>query len=110
MCLISGAECYAGTENWHKAVRNRAFSARYRLLDRDVSLSRTCQPRLCMTLHDEEAARNLLELALASWEPQRCWLEVDPRFDNLGGSMSYKDAMGAFKITANELYAFSAKS
>ena len=55
-----------------------------------------------MALEDEEAGQDFLKLALAEWEPQLCWLEIDPRFHNLGGSKQYKDAVDLFKLKVDD--------
>ena len=61
---------------------------RFQLLDQDALVSRTYQARLCMALRDHESCGSFLKLAVAQKEPQLCWLEVDPRYENLRGDVN----------------------
>ena len=63
--------------------RSRELVDRFQLLDHDVLVSRVCQARLCMALGEQEACRSFLRLAVADNEPQLCWLDMDPRYQDL---------------------------
>ena len=63
---------------------------RFQLLGQNAPVSRVYQARLCGALRDEEACRNLLELAVSQAEPQLCWLETDPKFEDLRSRSYYK--------------------
>ncbi len=55
----------------------------FKLLDPQTTVSRTYQARLCMAVQDEGSCRSALKLAIAQSEPQLCWLEIDPKFQDL---------------------------
>ena len=63
----------------------RELVDRFQLLSQDALVSSTYQARLCMALRDQEASRSFLEVAFARQEPQLCWLEIDPKLQNLRG-------------------------
>ena len=66
----------------------RELVDRFQLLSQDALVSSTYQARLCMALHDLEACRSFLKVAFAQREPQLCWLEIDPRLQDLRGHPS----------------------
>ena len=74
----------AGSIDKAEAVINQ-----FNLLDQHASVSKTYQARLCMALRNEEACRSFLAVAAARREPQLCWLEIDPRFEDLRGRIAY---------------------
>ena len=61
----------------------RELVDRFQLLRQDALVSSTYQARLCLALRDQEACRSFLESAVAQKEPQLCWLEIDPKLQNL---------------------------
>ncbi len=65
--------------------RARAIIDRFQLLDHDTALSKTYKARLCMAIKDEDACQDFLKRAVAEKEPQVCWLEIDPRYEDLLG-------------------------
>ena len=67
------------------ADRARELIHRFQLLEQDALVSRTYQARLCMALGDQAACRSFLQAAVAHKEPQLCWLDIDPKYDDLRG-------------------------
>ena len=63
--------------------RARELVDRFRLLSQDALVSSTYQARLCMALRDQEACCSFLKVAVAQQEPQLCWLEIDPKLQDL---------------------------